>query len=155
MAQQELLQLVRPILNDYNIEMNHDSTVASCRSFDVRKILLTFPKGSNLLSVSHHLFCKEIAMQLDFFKIQGEYELFWESFFPLVQGHLECEPIELSASDGCTSVLCEQPEEEPSEAPSELDERGRAELQSQLSEMDDTWQAMAPGTRTCTTVRWH
>ena len=36
----ELLQLVRPILNDYNIEMNHDSAVASCRSSDVRKILL-------------------------------------------------------------------------------------------------------------------
>ena len=41
--------MVRPILNDYNIEMNHDSAVASCRSSDVRKILLTFPKGSNLL----------------------------------------------------------------------------------------------------------
>ena len=97
-------------------------------------------------------------MRLDFFKIQGEYELFWESFFPLVQGHLECEPIELSASDECTSVLCAQPEEEPSEAPSELDERGRAELESQLSEMDDSegrpWQAMAPGTRACTTARW-
>jgi hypothetical protein len=55
-----------------------------------------------------------------------------------VQGHLECKPIELAASAECTSVLCAQPEEESSEAPSELDERGRAELQSQLSEMDDS-----------------